>query len=297
MAPSRPPSPSAGAPKAGPPNAGPIGYGARVSETPPASQRVLLDVADGLATVTLNRPERLNALDRETYEDLAAIAEDLGARDDVRAVVLTGAGRAFCAGADLHAFTREIDFDDPHAVRDRLRFVAGVVKKWVSLQKPTTAAVNGIALGGGCNLALACDMVLMREDAAIGQTYVQRGLVMDMGGTYFLPRLVGRARAAELAFFGDTVGGSQAVELGLANRCVAVDRWQETVRDWGLRLAAGAGRAQRLIKSGLLASPSMDLDAVLEWEASAIALVFQTEDLREAFAAFEQKREPRFSGR
>ena len=128
----------------------------------------------------------------------------------MRAVVLTGAGRAFCAGADLTTFAEEIDFDDAHMVRDRLRFVGSVVNKWVKLDKPTIAAVNGIAIGGGCNLALMCDLVLMREDATIGQTYVQRGLVMDMGGTYFLPRLVGRALANELALFGDAISAAEA---------------------------------------------------------------------------------------
>jgi 2-(1,2-epoxy-1,2-dihydrophenyl)acetyl-CoA isomerase len=260
-------------------------------------ERVLVKVVDGLATVTLNRPEKLNALDTETYRILSSLADDLAERDDVRAIVLTGAGRAFCAGADLTTFADEIDFDDAHMVRDRLRFVGSVVNKWVKLDRPTIAAVNGIAIGGGCNLALMCDLVLMREDATIGQTYVQRGLVMDMGGTYFLPRLVGRARANELALLGEAISAADAAAIGLVNRCVPVDEWDATVADWGTRLAAGAGRAQRLIKTGLLASPLMDLDAMLEWEASAIAMIFQTEDLRESFAAFREKRDPVFKGR
>ena len=260
-------------------------------------ERVLVDVVDGLATVTLNRPEKLNALDFETYQALSSLADELAQRDDVRAVVLTGAGRAFCAGADLTTFAQEIDFDDAHMVRDRLRFVGSVVSKWARLDRPTIAAVNGIAIGGGCNLALKCDLVLMREDATIGQTYVQRGLVLDMGGTYFLPRLVGRARANELALFGDAISAAEAERIGLVNRCVPVEEWEATVHDWGARLARGAGRAQRLTKTGLLASPLLDLDAMLEWEASAIALIFQTEDLRESFAAFREKRDPVFEGR
>lgn len=259
--------------------------------------RVLLDVTDGLATVTLNRPAKLNAIDHETYVILSGLADELAGRDDVRAIVLTGAGRAFCAGADLTTFAEEIDFDDPHMVRDRLRFVGSVVRKWVELDRPTLAAVNGLAIGGGCNLALMCDLVLMREDATIGQTYVQRGLVLDMGGTYFLPRLVGRARANELALLGDAIPAAEAARIGLVNRCVPVVEWEATVHEWGMRLARGAGRAQRMIKSGLLASPLLDLDAMLEWEASAIAMVFQTEDLRESFAAFREKREPVFRGR
>ena len=258
---------------------------------------MLVEVADGLATLTLNRPDKLNALDLESYKTLSALADELGERDDVRAIVLTGAGRAFCAGADLTTFADEIDFGDAHMVRDRLRFVGSVVDKWVKLDRPTIAAVNGMAIGGGCNLALMCDLVLMRADATIGQTYVQRGLVMDMGGTYFLPRLVGRARANELALLGDSLTAEEAARIGLVNRCVPVEEWNATVHDWGTRLASGAGRAQRMIKSGLLASPLLDLDAMLEWEASAIAMIFQTDDLRESFAAFREKRPPVFRGR
>jgi 2-(1,2-epoxy-1,2-dihydrophenyl)acetyl-CoA isomerase len=261
------------------------------------TERVLVDVSDGVATVTLNRPGKLNALDLETYRILSSLADELGEREDVRVIVLTGAGRAFCAGADLTTFADEIDFDDAHMVRDRLRFVGSVVRKWVELDRPTIAAVNGIAIGGGCNLALMCDLVLMHEDATIGQTYVQRGLVLDMGGTYFLPRLVGRAMANELALFGDAITASEAARIGLVNRCVPAAEWDATVAGWGMRLARGAGRAQRMIKTGLRASPLLDLDAVLEWEASAIAMIFQTEDLRESFAAFREKRDPVFRGR
>jgi enoyl-CoA hydratase/carnithine racemase len=158
--------------------------------------RVLVEVADRLATVTLNRPGKLNAIDFETYEILERLSAELGGRDDVGAVVLTGAGRAFSAGADLSQFADNVNFDDPHAVRERLQYVGSVVAKWVHLDKPTVAAVNGIALGGGANLALYCDMLLMREDAAIGQSYVQRGLSVDMGKPAFAekrePRFTGR---------------------------------------------------------------------------------------------------------
>jgi 2-(1,2-epoxy-1,2-dihydrophenyl)acetyl-CoA isomerase len=260
-------------------------------------ERVLLDVTDRLATVTLNRADKLNPIDFATYEILDSLSASLSARDDVGAVVLTGAGRAFSAGADLTEFAEKMDFDDVHAVRERLQYVGSVVRKWVQLDKPTLAALNGMALGGGANLALCCDMLLMREDASIAQNYVQQGLVVDMGGTWFLPRLVGRARAAELALLGDRVGAADAVAIGLANRCVPVDEWEATVADWGRRLATGAGRAQRMIKRALLRSPGMDLDTMLDWEALAMPAIFQTDDVREAFAAFAEKRPPRFTGR
>lgn len=263
---------------------------------PTGDERVLLDVTDRLATVTLNRPDKLNPIDFGTYEILETLSASLSARDDVGAVVLTGAGRAFSAGADLVEFAEKMDFDDVHAVRERLQYVGSVVRKWVHLDKPTIAALNGVALGGGANLALCCDMVLMREDASIAQNYVQQGLVVDMGGSWFLPRLVGRARAAELTLFGDRISAADAVAIGLANRCVAVDEWETTVAEWGGRLAAGAGRAQRMIKRGLLRSPGMDLDTMLDWEALSMPAIFQTEDVREAFAAFRDKRAPRFTG-
>jgi len=259
--------------------------------------RLLVEVENRCAWVTLNRPERLNALDAGLYRELSACADELAGREDVAVVVLTGAGRAFCAGADLTSLADEIDITDPHAVRAYLRGVAVVVRKWVTLEKPTIAAVNGAAVGGGCNLALACDLVLAREDAVIGETYVQRALVPDMGGTYFLPRLVGRARAFELAYFGDALTAAEAASIGLVNRCVPSSEFEVTVREWAERLAAGATRALGLIKTGLLASPLLDLDAALEWEANAIALSFETADLREALTAFQEKRPPRYTGR
>jgi len=254
-------------------------------------------VEDRCAWLTLNRPDRLNALDAPLFRELEACLDDLADRPDVGAVVLTGAGRAFCAGADLRSITEEIDVDDPHAVRAYLRFVGRVVRKLVNLEKPTIAAVNGSAVGGGCNLALACDLVLAHEDAVLGQVYTQRALVPDMGGTYFLPRLVGRARAFELAYFGDSLTAAEAAAIGLVNRCVPAADFERTVHEWAGRLASGAGRALGLVKTGLLASPLFDLDAALEWEANAIALSFETEDLREALAAFREKRPPRYIGR
>ena len=259
--------------------------------------QLLLRVEDRCAWLTLNRPERLNALDGESFRALDRQLGELAERNDIAVVVLTGAGRAFCSGADLASFTKEIDVSDAHAVRTYLRFVGSVVRKLVTLEKPTIAAVNGPAVGGGCNLALACDLVLMHEDAVLSQVYAQRALVPDMGGTYFLPRLVGRARAFELAYFGDPVTAAEAERIGLVNRCVPAREFEQTVQEWATRLAAGAGRALALVKTGLIASPLFDLDAALEWEANAIALSFQTDDVQEAFAAFREKRPPRYAGR
>jgi 2-(1,2-epoxy-1,2-dihydrophenyl)acetyl-CoA isomerase len=247
-----------------------------------------LAVRDGVAWITLDRPERLNALTGEMYVELERCAQQLGADEDVRAIVLTGRGRAFCAGADLHAYTEEVDIADPHSIRDRMRLIARIVRGWVNLDKPTLAAVNGAAVGGGANLALMCDLVLMREDARIGQTYARNGFVPDMGGTYFLPRLVGKARAMELVLMGELIGAAEAERIGLVNRCIAAERWEEEVSEWSRRLADTAPRALELILTGFRASPLMDLDTALEWEAQAIAMALSTPEARAAFASFQK---------
>jgi 2-(1,2-epoxy-1,2-dihydrophenyl)acetyl-CoA isomerase len=246
--------------------------------------------SERVAWVTLNRPDRLNALTGQMYLDLEGCTHELAEDTEVGAIVLTGSGRAFCAGADLHSYTDEVDVADPHSIRDRMRLIAGVVRGWVNLDKPTIAAVNGAAVGGGANLALMCDLVLMREDARIAQNYSRNGFVPDMGGTYFLPRLVGRARAMELVLMGDMVSAQEAERIGLANRCIPADRFEADVQAWAKRLADTAPRAIELILTGLRHSPLMDLDTALEWEAQAIAMALSTPEAREAFASFQRSK-------
>lgn len=258
-------------------------------------QNVELLIQDRCAWVTINRPEKLNAITTQMFHDLEECVDGLRDRHDVGVIVITGAGRAFSSGADLKGITGEVDTYDAHAMRNHLRFVGRVVKKWMSIEKPTIAAVNGLALGGGCNLALMCDLILMRQDATIGEVYTKKALVMDMAGTYLLPRLVGRARAMELAFFGDPLSAQEAEWIGLVNRCIPVEEFDATVREWALRLASAPARALGLVKTGLVQSQAMDLDAVLEWEAQAIAMVFQTQDVKEALAAFREKRAPKYN--
>jgi 2-(1,2-epoxy-1,2-dihydrophenyl)acetyl-CoA isomerase len=242
-----------------------------------------------IARVTLNRPERLNAQTGQMFLDIQRAAVELGADPEVRVIVLTGRGRAFCAGADLRSYTDEVDHTDPGAIRDRMRLIAGVVRSWTGLDKPTIAAVNGVAVGGGANLALMCDLVVMREDAGIGQTYVRTGMVPDMGGTYFLPRLVGRARAMELALLGDVIGAAEAERIGMVNRCVPADRFEDEVQELASRLAAAPPRAVELILTGLRHAPLFDLDAALEWEANAIAMVVSSPAAQQAIADFQRR--------
>jgi len=242
-----------------------------------------LERREGVGWITLDRPDRLNALTGDMYLDLERAAAACEADPEVGAIVLTGRGRAFCAGADLKSYTTEVDVLDPHSVRDRMRLIARVVRAWTNLDTPTIAAVNGAAVGGGANLALMCDLVLMREDAFLAQNYAQKGLVPDMGGTYFLPRLVGRARAMELALLGDRVPAADAERIGLVNRCIAAHRWDEDVAAYAARVAATPARAAELILTGLRHAPTMDLDTTLEWEANAIAMILSTPEAKAAF--------------
>lgn len=247
---------------------------------------------DGSGWITLNRPDRLNALTGEMYLELERCAEELSVDPSVGAIVVTGRGRAFSAGADLQSYSDEVDMTDPHSVRDRMRLIARVVRRWTNLDKPTIAAVNGLAIGGGANLALMCDLVLMREDAKISQNYAKIGVVPDMGGTYFLPRLVGRARAMELALLGETITASEAERIGMVNRCIPIERFDDEVRDYAKRVSSIPPRVSELILTGLRHAPVMDLDTTLEWEANAIAMAISAPEARTAFAAFKAQNAP-----
>lgn len=254
------------------------------------------EVEDGVAMVTLNRPEVLNAVNgtmaHELHQALAQIAADRA----VRAVLLTGAGRAFCAGADLTRPGEGVNLEDPNSVRDWLTYLNGLIVGIMEMEVPWVAAVNGPAAGMGAHLALACDLVLIAEGAYFYEAFLARGLVVDLGGMYLLPRLVGLHRAKELAFFGDKVYGPQAIALGLANRAVPDGELMTTAREWAARLARGPTRAIGLTKLGMNRGLNMSLRDVLAYEAQAQALVIQTQDVREGIQAFLEKREPEFKG-
>ncbi|MFQ5352293.1 MAG: enoyl-CoA hydratase/isomerase family protein, partial [Candidatus Binatia bacterium] len=195
-------------------------------------ETILYNVEDGIGTVTLNRPKVLNAVNgavgRELHQVLAQIAGDRS----VRVVLLTGAGRAFCAGADLAQPGEGVDVEDPDSIHDWLTYLNGLIVGIMEMEVPWVAAVNGPAAGMGAHLALACDLVLIAEEAYFYEAFLARGLVVDLGGMYLLPRLVGLHKAKELAFFGEKVYGPQAVELGLANQAVPDEALMSTAREW-----------------------------------------------------------------
>jgi 2-(1,2-epoxy-1,2-dihydrophenyl)acetyl-CoA isomerase len=242
---------------------------------------VLVDFSDSIGTLTLNRPDKLNAFFGSMRDEIGEALEEMAGREDVRVVVITGRGRAFCAGADVGYMADLLErgaYDEAN-----LLVTAGrrVIRSIIEMPKPVIAALNGAAAGGGANMALACDLRIASERAAIGQTFNRIGLAPDWGGSWLVPRLVGRARAAELFFLADMVGAEEAERIGLVNRVVPHGELEDTVREMATRLA-------------LRRSLSADLDEMLDFEVRAQDEAFRSRDALEGTRAFMEKRAPRF---
>ena len=256
---------------------------------------VLIEIDGAVGTLTLNRPEKLNALIGSMRDQVSDGLAALGENDEVRAVIVTGAGRAFCAGADVGYLNRLIEADEIEEARLLAEAGARVARTIAEMPKPVIAAINGAAAGGGANLALACDLRIASEDAVIGQTFNRIGLHPDWGATYFTPRLVGPAKAAELFFLADMIGAVEAERIGLINRVVPGDRLMEEVREIADRLVAKPALAIRLAKQAVRRSLESSLDEMLDYELEAQEACFRSEDAREGTRAFLEKREPRFN--
>jgi 2-(1,2-epoxy-1,2-dihydrophenyl)acetyl-CoA isomerase len=256
--------------------------------------RILVSVEGAVGTLTLNRPDKLNSLVGTMRDELAEGFETLGADERVRAVIVTGRGRAFCTGADVRYLSEMVENGRLEEFRDLVEAGRRVVSTIVEMPKPVIAAINGPAAGGGANLALACDLRWASDRASIGQTFSNIGLHPDWGGAYFVPRLVGEARAAELFFFGEMVGAERALEIGLVNRVVPHDHLMSEVTDAAERLAARPAVALRLAKAAVRRSLAAGIDEMLDYELEAQAACFLTADAHEGTRAFLEKRVPSF---
>lgn len=260
---------------------------------------------DGARWLTLNRPERKNSISPELREELLAAIDEARADDEVRCLVITGAGDAFCSGVDLgkskvtgDAARGEERRTDPRLVRESMkRGMQRIVTALWELDKPVIASVNGVAAGGGAQLALFCDLVIAAESARFIEIFVRRGLAVDSGGGWILPRLVGLAKAKELVLFGEPISAADAASIGLINAVVPDSELEARTREWAAKLAAGATRAIGLSKTLLNRGLALDLGAFLDEEASAQALNSSTEDFKEGVRAFVEKRAPDFKGR
>ena len=257
-------------------------------------ETLIVERAGGIVTVTLNRPERKNAMNMAMWNEMRDTFREVAGRADDRVMVITGAGDGFCSGADLGALP--IGPDDPHTI-NFMRFIGEVALSLHRVPKPTIAKVNGVAAGAGCNLALGCDLVVASEDARFSEIFSRRGLSVDFGGSWLLPRLVGLHKAKELAFFADVISAKEANELGIVNRVVPAADLDRFVDDWAAKLAAGPPVGLSLTKTMLNNGLNVSMEQALEDEGRSQSLNFGSEDAAEAIAAFTEKRDPVFKGR
>ncbi len=258
---------------------------------------IRLEITDGYAVVTLNRPDRLNSFNPEMHQRLRDALGEIAQREDVRAVLLTGAGRAFCSGQDLSERRFAPDAPPPDLGASLDAHFNPLVRRLRALPKPVICAVNGVAAGAGANVALACDIVLAGRSASFIQAFCKLGLVPDSGGTYTLPRLVGSARAMGLALLGDRVSAEEAERIGLIWRCVDDAALANDSHALARQLATQPTRGLAAIKHALQASALHSLDEQLDLERDLQRVLGRTEDYREGVTAFLEKRPPRFAGK
>jgi 2-(1,2-epoxy-1,2-dihydrophenyl)acetyl-CoA isomerase len=258
---------------------------------------LLVDQSDGVATLTLNRPTVLNAFNEDLLSALTRALREAESSDEVGAVIITGAGRAFCAGQDLQARRAIFERGEvPHlgaGLRDRYK---PMIVRIRTMEKPVIAAINGVAAGAGCGLALACDLRTASSDATLIQSFSRVGLASDSGSSYFLPRIVGLGRAIEIAFTGDPVSAPDAERIGLVNHVYPTEDLLPRTRELALRFAEGARRAIGLIKRDFNRALSVDLETALDYESYQQETAGQTADFREGVMAFLEKRPPVYTG-
>ncbi len=253
-----------------------------------------MERADGVVTITLNRPTVKNAMNRVLWEELLGLLGEIAGNPQDRAVVITGAGGDFCSGADLSGGG---PFEGPNHASFTMSWINQVPLALHRLPKPTIAKVRGVAAGAGLNLALGCDLIVAGDGARFSEIFARRGLTLDFGGSWLLPRLIGLHKAKELAFFGDVIDAAEAERLGLVNRVVPDAELDDFVAGWAGRLAKGAPVALAQTKRLLNESVQRSMAEALDAEGASQLIAIGTNDVKEAVRAFLSKREPTFEGR
>ena len=263
-----------------------------------AYQHLRIEIADQIATVTLDRPEKLNALSRDLHDEMVQAANQLRADDDVRVLIITGAGRGFCSGADLTARPVENGVSNNQAARlDEFGWVGAQALAFGAIDKPTIAAVNGVAAGAGMSLALACDIRVGSEKARFKTVFLERSLSPDAGMTWFLPRIIGYARASELILTSRFVESDEALDIGLLNRRVPHDELLSAARETAAQIAFWPPMAARAAKRVIQRNLNATLEEGLRNEIVAISHARQApHDVAEAQASFVERRTPQFTG-
>ena len=252
-------------------------------------KNILFEIEAGIAVITFNRPEAMNALNNQTRSEFGRAIEKVARDDGIRVLILTGSGKSFVAGSDIKEFNQTT----PFAAHNIIRLGAMVER----LEKPVIAAVNGYCLGGGCELAMACDIIIASEKARFGQPEINLGIIPGGGGTQRLQRLVGVCKAKELIFTGDIIGAEEADRIGLVNRVVAVDELMPAAKLMAQKMAAKSPAALKLAKQAINKGMQTGLEDGLDYEREVYSLALTLEDKIEGVNAFIEKRTPEFSGR
>ncbi len=258
---------------------------------------LIVDRDEGLVTVTLDRPERKNAISAAMWNELDAVLTDVESDPTVRALVVTGAEGNFSAGADLSGEeSAGLTGRGVQPIVHEMRIVGRIISRLKHLPKPTLAAVDGVAVGVGLGIALACDLVVATDRARFMEVFVKRGLALDGGTSWTTPHLVGVRRAKQMAYFGDTLDAATALQWGLINEVVTPEELPALVAEWGQRLATGPTTAMSLMKAQIDASVTGTFDDAMEGEARAQHIVYTTKDMKEGFLSYMERRDPRFTG-
>jgi len=256
------------------------------------------DVEDGIATVRLNRPAQLNALTFESYEELGRMAFEMREDDSVRAILITGTGKGFCSGGDVHDIMGRLLEADSRELIAFQRMAGRVTKGLLNIRKPVIAAVNGIAAGAGAVIALACDIRIAAESARFAFLFPRVGLPSsDLGACWLLPRVVGLGRAAELLLLGDTINAEQAEKIGLVNKIVPDAELETAALETAKRLASLAPLSSAMTKELMYKEQGMDFDSAVDWEGWLMSLSFHTEDGKEGQRAAGERRTPAYKGK
>ena len=260
------------------------------------ADHLLIDISERIATLTLNRPEKLNAFTSEMLAQLLEALDECEQRDDVAVVIVTGSGRGFCSGGDVGGMGEAAD-NRPHVTKDRIwNEIQAFPKRLANFEKPIIAAVNGAAVGGGMDLALACDFRIAAESARFAETYGKIGLAPGGGGAYFLPRLVGKAMALELLLTADFIDASEALRIGMVNHVFPDGTLQDETRAIAQRIAKLPPMSVRLIKRAVNQSMNADMATAFDLISSHIAVLRSGHDHPEAIAAFKEKRDGNYEG-
>ncbi|HKZ78208.1 MAG TPA: enoyl-CoA hydratase [Pyrinomonadaceae bacterium] len=259
-------------------------------------EHIDIDEQSGIVTITLNRPEKLNAFSGHMRRDLAEALEEAGSDRSVRVVVITGAGRAFCAGGDVAFMAELIERQDAEEFARLLGAAQRVITSIREMTKPVIAAINGPASGAGCNLALACDLRIASTNATFSQSFVKVGLHPDWGGTYFLPRLVTPNKACELFFLGEVIDAEEAWRLGIVNRVVKPEELNAVTQEFADRLRNAAAISIAAAKQAVYLSDAANLEEMLRYETETQMRCFASQDAREGIRAFLEKRASKFTG-